>query len=85
MKVYVLVIDSSMDYEPSTQVRVFQTLSQAQEAMWGDVQCAELDDLTCEYEDNTNILYQEAGDYTRNHIEWTIYEREVEPDKELQQ
>ena len=88
MKVYVLVIDSCYDYERNTNVFVYETLGAAQEDMYGGVQCfqyendADASNWVLGYDTETGVMYQEDGDYTRNHVEWTIYEREVQPDKD---
>lgn len=90
MKVYVLLVDACNDYEQETNVFVYQTLGAAQEAMFGCEQsflhenAADSSGWVAVSHSSKNICYQEAGDYTRNHIEWTIYERDVELDKELQ-
>lgn len=86
MKVYVLMIESVCDYEHTVELEVWNTLGAAQESMWGAFICAEhegsLDDLIKVCEDDTNICYQEDGDYTRNHWECTIFEQELLIDKE---
>lgn len=89
MKVYVLLIDACYDYEHEQNVFVYETKGAAQEELFGCVQCfldenaADSSGWVCAYESSDNVCYQENGDYARNHIEWTIYEKEVNPDKEL--
>lgn len=85
--VYVLITSAVYDFEPCIAVEVFETLGAAQEEMEGLIQSFLLDendmDWSCIYHDNVSCLYQEEGDYSRNHIEWQIYEREIIKDKEL--
>lgn len=78
-KVYVLVVDWSYDYDMDSDVYVFDTLKAAQDAMerefvnfGGDKNLFSEKDF-CE----TYASYSEDGDWTRNHIAWTIYERDV--------
>lgn len=90
MKVYVLITDHCYDYEQNVDAEVFQTLGQAQEAMFGYVQSWQHENRDLEkcwtVDDESNMSWQayEDGDYTRNHAAWLIREREVQPDKELQ-
>lgn len=85
--VYVLITELAYDYEPCIEVQVFETLDAAQEEMEGLIQSFLLYenemDWSCIYHDNTSCLYQEEGDYSRNHIEWTIFERNIIKDKTL--
>lgn len=83
-KVYVLLIESVYDYEQNTSVFVYDTLAAAQEDMRkgvadfeheNDADCSGWE-RTCY--DNESVCYQEPGDYTRNHITWDIFEREVD-------
>lgn len=85
-KVIVLTCTWAYDYETGMNVKVFSDIKKAQEEMR---RCydAELDDFKSEYEDEEmvdayigegNASISESGDYTRNHIDWDIFEEEVQ-------
>lgn len=83
-KVFVLLYDSVTDYEPYNAVEVFSNLEAAQKRM-KELFDAELDDWQDEYdedfvefsEDELDCGIQERGDYSRNHSDWNIFEKEV--------
>lgn len=88
MKVYVLVNEWVIDTcDSGACVRVFETLSHAQEQMWADAECWADYNLTDEWtrlegNDSMSIEYCIEGYYTENHVRWYITEQEVEQDPE---
>ena len=81
MKVFVLTIESSVDYVPETTVEVFGNIDAAKEELRKDynrtcADCPEMEERDFS-KDGKYASIQEEGDYTRNHVEWTIWEKEV--------
>jgi hypothetical protein len=80
-KVYVVVEDSVYDYESNTALQTFDTKEKAIACVANLKELNEQDCLddgwTLEYEHDDEFLYQEDGDYTRNHYLVSIWEQEV--------
>ena len=87
-KVYVLTCEYEIDCSGGgVEVRVFDTLSYAQEQMIADASCWYDDNKFCvdewEHEESDmSIEYYEEGYYMANHIRWFIVEKEIEFDPE---
>jgi hypothetical protein len=87
-KVYVLTCEYELDCSGGgVEVRVFDTLSFAQEQMIADASCWYEDNKRdvdeWEYESgDMSIEYYEEGYYMSNHIRWFIVEKEIEFDPE---
>lgn len=89
-KVYVLTCEYELDCSGGgVEVRVFDTLSFAQEQMIADASCwyddneREVDEWE-HIESDMSIEYYEEGYYMSNHIRWFIVEKEIEFDPERQ-
>jgi hypothetical protein len=80
-KVYVVVEDSVYDYESNTVLQTFDTMEKAIACV---ANLKELNEQDClddgyilAYSTESEFLYQEDGDYTRNHYLVSIWEQEV--------
>ena len=89
-KVYALVNEYQLDFDGGYSVRLFDTLSYAQEQMLADATSwvdrysytnPSIEDWEKEYED-MSVEYYEEGYYNENHITWRIIETEIEHDPE---
>ena len=87
-KVYVLTCEYEVDFSGGgVEIRVFDTLSYAQEQMIADASCWYDDNKFCvdeweRREDDMSIECYEEGYYMLNHIRWFIVEKEIEFDPE---
>lgn len=79
MKVYVLVYDSISDWNYYRNISIFSSLEDAQSAMEEDIKSKskDLERLTESYHNNDGACWLEPGYYGTEHIEWTIYERDI--------
>lgn len=83
--VYVLVTEFSYDYETEQKVDCFRTKAAAKKEMKANYK-AELPDWKDKFAkdflengcDDDSAYIQESGDFTRNHITWTIYPKEIQ-------
>ena len=86
--VYVLTCEYELEYSGGgIELRVFDTLSYAQEQMIADASSwyndNERDADEWEHEESDmSIEYYEEGYYMSNHIRWYIVEKEIEFDPE---
>ena len=78
-KIFVLTTQWSVDYESDMSVEVFTTLEEAQSEMKKDYEksCAEFEQMDEHYFSLKGMSAEinERGDYTRNHIDWRIWEK----------
>jgi hypothetical protein len=88
--VYVLLNEYQLEFDGGSSVRVFNTLSHAQEQMLADVTSwvdrysyanPAIEDWEKDYGD-MSVEYYEEGYYNDNHIAWRIYKTEIEQDPE---
>ena len=80
MKVYVLIIESCYDYEQTRNTFVYSNLRHAKRDMERGIETwlhEKEEDWEEQYHDDHSCMYQEPGDYSRNHIEWSIEEKSI--------
>ena len=87
-KVYIVVIESTLDYETGLEVEVYADYHQASESVMSSVYSWKEEGNSFgehqeEYHSESDgcLTYEiyEEGDYTRNHITWNIFARNVIP------
>lgn len=80
-KIFVLTIEWSVDYEQGKSVDVFTTLKKAQSEMKKDYKkcCSEFKQMDEHYFSPKGMSAEinESSDYTRNHIDWRIWEKTI--------
>lgn len=79
MKVYVLMYEDFNDCSNYKAVSVFSSLEKARSIMEKDIKdkAEDLEELTEDYHGNNGACWSEPGYYETNHVEWTIYERDI--------
>lgn len=79
MKVYVLVVESTVDYSTDREVKVFEYYRDAKEAFHEEVETARQDAGYDWIEDESMNSFStyEDGYYPMNHIDVLILEKEV--------
>lgn len=79
MKVYVLIVESVIDYNTWQEIKVFANHKDAEEAYDEEVVLATIDaDEDWEIEESSmSFSIYEDGYYTRNHIDVVVLEKEV--------
>lgn len=79
MKVYILIVESTIDYSTDREIKVFANYKDAEKVFKDEVEIAILDareDWTTE-ESNMSFSTYEDGDYLNNHINVIVLEKEV--------
>jgi|LSQX01.1.fsa_nt_gb hypothetical protein len=79
MKVYVLIVESTLSYETNREIKVFKNQKDAEEAFNKEVEAAIMDageDWEIE-KDNMSFSIYEDGYYLINNITISVSEKEV--------
>jgi hypothetical protein len=79
MKVYVLIVESTIDYNTEQEIKVFANHKDAEDAFSEEVLMATVeagDDWEIE-ESSMSFSIYEDGYYARNHIDVDVLEKEV--------
>ena len=79
MKVYVLTYEDVDDCSNYKAVSVFSSLEKARATMEADIKdkAEDLEELVEDYHSKDGACWSEPEYYDTNHIEWTIYEKDV--------
>ena len=79
MKVYILIVEGTIDYDTNREIKVFKNQKDAEEVFNKEVEAAIIDadeDWEIEESDMLFSIYED-GYYARNHIDVLILEKEV--------
>ena len=86
-KVFILVCDWAWDFAPDMDVKPFKTIEEAIQVMRAEAKHFEETDGVMRKLDqrewgDTYVSFSQDGCWQKNHIAWTIYEREMgDPDE----
>lgn len=79
MKVYVLIIESTVDYSTDREIKVFANHKDAEKVFKDEVEIAILDarEYWITEKDDMAFSTYDDGDYLNNHINVIVLEKEV--------